>query len=93
MTKENTVAVIFEEGVLSKKSLEQIIKLQNRLQRAIEDMLEDGFVNFILPIIGTYMLFPTGFIDAMLEIKKHNKQIQLIIMLPYEIDKRYYLSP
>ncbi|MFR9554245.1 MAG: hypothetical protein SNH35_08410, partial [Rikenellaceae bacterium] len=54
--------------------------------RAIEDMVEDGFYNFILPL-DERSPFPTSFIDAINAEKSHNPNIRLTIMLPYEIEE------
>ncbi|MFI3293642.1 MAG: hypothetical protein SNI70_09015 [Rikenellaceae bacterium] len=92
MTKENTVAVIYHCDRLSEKVIRNRQKLQRRLQRAIEDMVEDGFINFILPLDERSPL-PTSFIDAIIAEKSHNLNIRLTIMLPYEIEECFSVTP
>ncbi len=92
MTKETSVAVIYHCDRLSEKVIRNRPKLQRRLQRAIEDMVEDGFSNFILPL-DERSPFPTSFIDAINAEKSHNPNIHLTIMLPYEIEECFSAPP
>ncbi len=86
MTKENSVAVIYNCDRLSEKVICNREKLQCRLQQAIEDMVEDGFTSFILPL-DEHSPFPASFIDAITAEKAHTPNICLTIMLPYEIEE------
>ncbi len=92
MTKETSVAVIYHCDRLSEKVIRNRQKLQRRLQRAIEDMVEDGFSNFILPL-DERSPFPTSFIDAIIAEKIHNPNIRLTVMLPYEIEECFSVTP
>lgn len=92
MTKETSVAVIYHCNRPSEKVIRNRPKLQRRLQRAIEDMVEDGFSNFILPL-DERSPFPTSFIDAISAEKSHNPNIRLTIMLPYEIEECFSATP
>ncbi|MFI3304615.1 MAG: hypothetical protein SNF68_07870 [Rikenellaceae bacterium] len=92
MTKKNTVAVIYLCDRLSEKVIRNRQKLQRRLQRAIEEMVEDGFSCFILPLDERSPL-PSNFIDAITSAKSHNSNIHLTIMLPYEIEEWSNKSP
>ncbi|MFR9634029.1 MAG: hypothetical protein SNI46_04140 [Rikenellaceae bacterium] len=83
MTKETSVAVIYHCAQNSEKAIRNRPKLQRRLQRAIEDMVEDGFSSFILPI-GGRSPFPTIFIDAIIAERSHNPNIRLTILRPHE---------
>ncbi len=92
MTKENTVAVIYHCDRLSEKVIRNREKLQRRLQQAIEDMVEDGFINFILPL-DERSHFPSSFIDAITVEKAHTPNIRLTIMLPYEVEECFAQQP
>ncbi|MFR9500450.1 MAG: hypothetical protein SNH18_08420 [Rikenellaceae bacterium] len=92
MTKENSVAVIYHCDRKSEKVIRNRPKLQRRLQRAIEDMVEYGFSNFILPL-DERSPFPTSFIDAIIAEKSHSPNIRLTIMLPYEIEEGFCVTP
>ncbi|MFR9496359.1 MAG: hypothetical protein SNG81_08310 [Rikenellaceae bacterium] len=92
MKKENTVAVIYHCSQTSEKVISNRPKLQRRLQRAIEDMVEDGFVNFILPL-DERSPFPATAIEAIRAERLLNPRIRLILMLPYEIEEHFDKSP
>ncbi|MFR9543507.1 MAG: hypothetical protein SNH27_15840 [Rikenellaceae bacterium] len=92
MKKETSVAIIYHCSQNSEKVIRNRPKLQRRLQRAIEDMVEDGFYNFILPL-DERSPFPTSFIDAINAEKSHNPNIRLTIMLPYEIEECFSVTP
>jgi len=84
-----TVSIIYLSPRGSEITICNREKLRRRLLRAIEDMVEDGFTTFILPI-EEYSPFPTTAIDAILDAKAHHPNIRLTIMLPYEIDDEYF---
>ncbi|MFR9534970.1 MAG: hypothetical protein SNG49_09050 [Rikenellaceae bacterium] len=92
MKKENTVAIIYSCSQTSEKVIRNRPKLQRRLQRAIEDMVEDGFLNFILPL-DEHNPFPTTAIEAIRAERLLNPKIRLILMLPYEIEEHFDKSP
>ncbi len=77
-----TVSIIHLCEHLSERVIRNREKLRRRLLRAIEEMVEDGFTNFILPI-EKYSPFPTTAIDALLDAKAQHPNICLTIMLPY----------
>ncbi len=93
MTKEKIVAVIFESGPLTHKSIERTAKLEHRIQRAIEDMIDDGFRHFTLPIIEHRPQFPAAFIYSFECVKRLHPDIHLTMMLLYRRDNRELLSP
>ncbi len=92
MKKENSVAVIYHCSQNSEKVICNRPKLQRRLQRAIEDMVEDGFSNFILPL-DERSPFPAVAIEAIRAERLLNPTIRLIIMLPYEIEECFSVTP
>ncbi|MFI3265219.1 MAG: hypothetical protein SNG38_08115 [Rikenellaceae bacterium] len=92
MKKENAAAIIYHCSQDSEKVISNRPKLQRRLQRAIEDMVEDGFVNFILPL-DEHSPFPATAIEAIRAERLLNPRIRLILMLPYEIEEHFDKSP
>lgn len=85
MEKESTVAVIYQCDYQSDKVIRNRPKLQRRLQRAIADMAEDGFSNFILPLEKPCP-FASVFADAFIAEKALDPTINLTIMVPFEED-------
>ena len=77
-----TVSIIYLCDKLSERVIRNREKLRRRLLRAIEEMVEDGFTNFILPI-ENYSPFPTTAIDAILDAKVYHPTICLTITRPY----------
>ncbi|MFR9545869.1 MAG: hypothetical protein SNJ29_09865 [Rikenellaceae bacterium] len=92
MKKENTAAIIYSCSQDPEKVISNRPKLQRRLQRAIEDMVEDGYINFILPL-DERSPFPATAIEAIRAERLLNPRIRLILMLPYEIEEHFDKSP
>ena len=80
-----TVSIIYFSPRGSEIIIRNRAKLQRRLLRAIEDMVEDGFTTFLLPI-EEYSPFPTTAIDAFIDAKIQHPNIRLTIMLHYDVE-------
>ncbi len=92
MKKENTVAIIYSCPLSSEKVARNRPKLQRRIARAIEDMVEDGFSNFILPLDERSPL-PAVAIEAIRAERLLNPKIRLILMLPYQMEECFSVTP
>lgn len=86
-----TASIIYLSPRGAEMTIRNREKLRRRLLRAIEDMVEDGFTTFILPI-EEHFLFPTIAIDAILNAKANHPCICLTIMLPYQIDDECFVE-